>query len=84
MTIVDTLADPHYGDRPRLAMALADLFNEEARELAALGVDVIQLDEPAFNVYQRAVNEWGVAALERAAAGLASSPAPASGRRNAG
>jgi 5-methyltetrahydropteroyltriglutamate--homocysteine methyltransferase len=71
MTIVDTLADAHYGDRPRLAMAFADLLNGEARALAALGVDVIQFDEPAFNVYQRAVNEWGIAALERAAAGLA-------------
>jgi 5-methyltetrahydropteroyltriglutamate--homocysteine methyltransferase len=71
MTIVDTLADAHYGDRTALAMAFADLLNEEARELAALGVDVIQFDEPAFNVYMEAVTEWGIAALERAAAGLA-------------
>jgi 5-methyltetrahydropteroyltriglutamate--homocysteine methyltransferase len=71
MTIVDTLADAHYRDRERLAMAFAELLNEEARELAALGVDVIQFDEPAFNVYMPAVTEWGIAALERAAAGLA-------------
>jgi 5-methyltetrahydropteroyltriglutamate--homocysteine methyltransferase len=71
MTIVDTLADAHYGDRVRLAMAFAEALNEEARELATLGVDVIQFDEPAFNVYMPAVAEWGVAALERAAAGLA-------------
>src|SRR5271167_4246294 len=71
MTIVDTLADAHYGDRTALAMAFADLLNEEARELAAIGVDVIQFDEPAFNVYMEAVTQWGVAALERAAAGLA-------------
>jgi 5-methyltetrahydropteroyltriglutamate--homocysteine methyltransferase len=70
MTIVDTLADAHYGDRARLAMAFAELLNEEAREIAALGVDVIQFDEPAFNVYMQAVTEWGIAALERAAAGL--------------
>jgi 5-methyltetrahydropteroyltriglutamate--homocysteine methyltransferase len=70
MTIVDTLADAHYGDRVALAMAFADLLNEEARELAAIGVDVIQFDEPAFNVYMDAVTQWGIPALERAAAGL--------------
>ena len=71
MTIVDTLADAHYGDRTALAMAFADLLNEEARELAAIGVDVIQFDEPAFNVYMEAVTAWGIPVLERAAAGVA-------------
>src|SRR3954464_4351812 len=70
MTIVDTIADTHYGDRKTLAMAVAALLNEEARALAADGVDVIQFDEPAFNVYMDAVNDWGLAALERAAEGL--------------
>jgi 5-methyltetrahydropteroyltriglutamate--homocysteine methyltransferase len=70
MTIVDTIADTHYGDRVKLAMAFAALLNEEARALQADGVDVIQFDEPAFNVYMDAVQEWGVAALERAAEGL--------------
>jgi 5-methyltetrahydropteroyltriglutamate--homocysteine methyltransferase len=71
MTIVDTIADAHYGDRVTLAMAFAALLNQEARALQADGVDVIQFDEPAFNVYMEAVTEWGVAALERAAEGLA-------------
>jgi 5-methyltetrahydropteroyltriglutamate--homocysteine methyltransferase len=70
MTIVDTLADGYYGDRIKMAMAFADLLNQEARELAALGVDVIQFDEPAFNVYMREVKEWGIEALHRATAGL--------------
>ena len=70
MTIVDTIADTHYGDRVALAMAFAALLNEEARGLQADGVEVIQFDEPAFNVYMNAVGEWGVAALERAAEGL--------------
>jgi 5-methyltetrahydropteroyltriglutamate--homocysteine methyltransferase len=70
MTIVDTIADTHYGDRVKLAMAFAALLNEEARALQADGVDVIQFDEPAFNVYMDSVQEWGVAALERAAEGL--------------
>jgi 5-methyltetrahydropteroyltriglutamate--homocysteine methyltransferase len=71
MTIVDTIADAHYGDTVALAMEFAALLNEEARELAAIGVDVIQFDEPAFNVYQQAVTDWGVAALHRATEGLA-------------
>jgi 5-methyltetrahydropteroyltriglutamate--homocysteine methyltransferase len=70
MTIVDTVADAHYGDRVRLAMEFAKLLNEEARELAAIGVDVIQFDEPAFNVYLDEVVGWGIGALERAAEGL--------------
>jgi 5-methyltetrahydropteroyltriglutamate--homocysteine methyltransferase len=70
MTIVDTIADAHYGETVRLAMAFAALLNEEARELEAIGIDVIQFDEPAFNVYTDAVREWGIAALHRAAEGL--------------
>ncbi|MBX6424747.1 MAG: methionine synthase [Variibacter sp.] len=71
MTIVDTLADRYYGDRVKLAMTFAALLNEEARALEADGVDVIQFDEPAFNVYMDAVRDWGIEALHRAAEGLA-------------
>jgi 5-methyltetrahydropteroyltriglutamate--homocysteine methyltransferase len=71
MTIVDTIADAHYGDRVEMAMAFADLLNAEARALAADGVDVVQFDEPAFNVYMREVEDWGIAALHRAIDGLA-------------
>src|SRR5258708_11006709 len=70
MTIVDTLADEHYRDRGTMAMAFADALNQEARDLAAAGIDVVQFDEPALNVYADDVREGGVAALERAAAGL--------------
>jgi 5-methyltetrahydropteroyltriglutamate--homocysteine methyltransferase len=70
MTIVDTIADAHYGDRVKMAMAFATLLNEEARGLATDGVDVIQFDEPAFNVYMDAATDWGIEALHRAAAGL--------------
>jgi len=70
MTIVDTIADRHYGDREKLAMAFAELLNQEARALGKEGVDVIQFDEPAFNVYMKEVKRWGVKALDRAAHGL--------------
>jgi 5-methyltetrahydropteroyltriglutamate--homocysteine methyltransferase len=70
MTIVDTIADRHYGDKVKLAMAFADLLNQEARALEKDGVDVIQFDEPAFNVYMDDVKRWGIDALHRAIAGL--------------
>ena len=70
MTIVDTIADAHYGDRVKMAMAFAALLNEEARGLAADGVDVIQFDEPAFNVYMEAAAGWGLEALHRAIDGV--------------
>ena len=70
MTIVDTIADAHYGDRVKMAMAFADLLNTEAHALQADGVDVIQFDEPAFNVYMDEVAGWGIEALHRAIAGL--------------
>jgi 5-methyltetrahydropteroyltriglutamate--homocysteine methyltransferase len=70
MTICDTIADGHYGRRADMAMAFARVLNEEARELDALGVDVIQFDEPAFNVFMNDVKDWGIAALEAAAEGL--------------
>ena len=70
MTIVDTVADRHYGDRVALALAFAELLNQEALALQADGIDVIQFDEPAFNVYLAEAADWGVRALERAAQGL--------------
>ncbi len=70
MTIVDTLADEYYRDRRRLALEFAQIINEEARELAALGLDVLQLDEPAFNVYLDDVAAWGIEALHRAIEGV--------------
>lgn len=70
MTICDTIADAHYGRRADMAMAFAGVLNQEARELEALGADLIQFDEPAFNAFMDDVNDWGVTALERAAEGL--------------
>jgi 5-methyltetrahydropteroyltriglutamate--homocysteine methyltransferase len=70
MTIVDTIADEHYGSREKLAMAFASLLNQEARALGKDGIDVIQFDEPAFNVYMDDVTRWGIKALHRAIQGL--------------
>jgi 5-methyltetrahydropteroyltriglutamate--homocysteine methyltransferase len=70
MTIIDTIADRYYDDRVKMAFAFAELLNEEAKALQADGVDLVQFDEPAFNVYMDEVNDWGIKALERAAQGL--------------
>jgi 5-methyltetrahydropteroyltriglutamate--homocysteine methyltransferase len=70
MTISDTVADEFYGDKVKMAMAFADLLNKEARALEADGVDVIQFDEPAFNVFMTEVQGWGIEALHRAIDGL--------------
>ncbi len=70
MTIIDTLADSHYGDRVKMAFAFAELLNEEAKALEADGINMIQFDEPAFNVFMDEVPVWGIQALERAAQGL--------------
>jgi 5-methyltetrahydropteroyltriglutamate--homocysteine methyltransferase len=79
MTIVDTVADRFYGDRVKMAFAFAELLNQEALALQADGVDIVQFDEPAFNVYMQEAADWGVRALERAAQGLHEAGA-ASGR----
>ncbi len=70
MTIVDTVADRFYGDKVKMAFAFAELLNQEALALQADGVDIIQFDEPAFNVYMKDAADWGVKALERAVQGL--------------
>ena len=75
MTIVDTVADRFYGDRRQMALAFAELLNQEALALQTDGVDVIQFDEPAFNVYLDDAASWGVEALEVAARGLTCSTA---------
>src|SRR5271166_1660055 len=75
MTIVDTVADAHYGDRVGMAFAFAALLNAEARGLAADSVDVIQFDEPAFNVYMDEAADWGIEALHRAIEGVAATSA---------
>ncbi|MGO3032991.1 MAG: methionine synthase, partial [Microbacterium gubbeenense] len=70
MTMIDTLYDSHYKSREKLAWEFATILNQEARDLEAAGVDIIQFDEPAFNVYFDEMHDWGIAALERAAEGL--------------
>lgn len=70
MTMIDTLYDDHYKSREKLAWEFAKILNQEAKELEAAGVDIIQFDEPAFNVFFDDVNDWGIKCLERAIEGL--------------
>ncbi|MCL1138399.1 methionine synthase [Shewanella pneumatophori] len=70
MTMIDTLYDDHYQSREQLAWEFAKILNQEAKDLEAAGVDIIQFDEPSFNVFFDEVNDWGIACLERAIEGL--------------
>ena len=70
MTTADTLADAYYKDRRKLAGEIANLLNDEACELAQEGCDIIQFDEPCFNIYLDEVEEWGIGMLEKAAHGV--------------
>lgn len=70
MTMIDTLYDAHYKSREKLAWEFAQILNQEAKELQAVGVDIVQFDEPAFNVFFDEANDWGIATLEKAAEGL--------------
>ena len=72
MTMVDTLHDNFYKSREKLAWRFAEVLNEEAKELEKAGVDYIQFDEPAFNVFFDEVRDWGIETLERAAKNLRS------------
>lgn len=66
MTMIDTLYDGYYKNREKLAWEFAKILNQEALELEAAGIDIIQFDEPAFNVFFDEVNDWGIPTLERA------------------
>jgi 5-methyltetrahydropteroyltriglutamate--homocysteine methyltransferase len=76
MTIVDSVADDYYGtDRKTLAMKFAAILNAEARELSAAGADVIQFDEPCFNIFLEEVEAWGIEALEACMTGVSATRA---------
>jgi 5-methyltetrahydropteroyltriglutamate--homocysteine methyltransferase len=71
MTIADEVADERYGgDMRALAMRFAGILNAEARDLVEAGADVIQFDEPCFNIYVEQVEAWGIEALERCLDGV--------------
>ena len=71
MTMADDVADEHYGSSHQsLAMRFAAILNEEARALVDAGADVIQFDEPCFNVFIDEVGQWGIEALEHAMDGV--------------
>lgn len=72
MTMVDTLYDEYYKSREKLAEKFAEVLNKEAKELEDAGVDYIQFDEPAFNVFFDEVKDWGIKVLEKAASNLKS------------
>jgi 5-methyltetrahydropteroyltriglutamate--homocysteine methyltransferase len=69
-TLAQQAQDEHYGDEEALALAYAAAVNEEARDLKAAGVDVIQLDEPWLQARPDRAARYGVKAIDRALAGV--------------
>ena len=71
MTVADSVADESgNADFKTLAMRFAEILNREARDLVEAGADVIQFDEPCFNIYLDEVVSWGIETLEQAMDGV--------------
>ncbi len=65
MTMIDTLYDDHYGESRTTGLGVSPkILNQEAKDLEAAGVDIIQFDEPSFNVFFDEVNDCEIACLE--------------------
>jgi 5-methyltetrahydropteroyltriglutamate--homocysteine methyltransferase len=69
-TMAQQAEDDYYGDDEALAMAFAAAVNEEAHDLKAAGVDVIQLDEPWLEARAEQAASYGIAAIDRALRGI--------------
>lgn len=65
LTIMDTTADCHYNDRPKLNAVLADTVNKEILALADAGCKYIQVDEPLFAREVSDALDFGMEGLER-------------------
>ena len=69
-TLSKQASDDYYGDDEALAMAYADVVNEEVRDLAAAGADVVQLDEPWLRQDPDGANRYALRAIDRALEGV--------------
>jgi 5-methyltetrahydropteroyltriglutamate--homocysteine methyltransferase len=69
-TMAQQAKNEFYADDEEMALAFADAVNAEARDLLAAGIDVVQFDEPWMQARPEAARRYGVAAINRALAGL--------------
>ncbi len=69
-TMAQQVQNEFYKDEVELAMDYADAVNAELRDLKATGVDVVQLDEPWVRAAPDKAARYGVAAINRALAGI--------------
>ncbi len=60
----------HYPDQAQLAMAYAEAINQELRELEAVGIDVLQLDEPYLQANADDAGHFATDAITAAIDGL--------------
>jgi 5-methyltetrahydropteroyltriglutamate--homocysteine methyltransferase len=74
-TMAQQAQDDFYGDEAELALAFAAAVNEEARELAAAGADVVQIDEPYLQARPEQARAYALAAIDAALDGVAATTA---------
>jgi 5-methyltetrahydropteroyltriglutamate--homocysteine methyltransferase len=70
MTIIDSVNDAYYHDEEALAMALAQVIQQEVRALADAGCSIVQFDEPSFARYPDKLERFGARALNACVAGV--------------
>jgi len=70
-TLSQLAQNEYYPDQRALAFAYADAVNAELRDLAAAGIDVLQIDEPYLQANAEAARSFAVEAVNRALAGVA-------------
>src|SRR5579871_986014 len=64
-----------YKDEAELALDYAGAVNEEIRDLFAAGADIVQIDEPYMQARPEKARRFGVAAINRALAGVSGTTA---------
>jgi 5-methyltetrahydropteroyltriglutamate--homocysteine methyltransferase len=74
-TMSQQAQDDYYHDDEALAMALAEVVNEEVRDLFAAGADVVQLDEPYLQARAEKAQRFAVKAINRALQNIAGTTA---------
>jgi 5-methyltetrahydropteroyltriglutamate--homocysteine methyltransferase len=69
-TLSQLAQNEHYSDQRSLALAYAEAINEELTDLAAAGIDVVQLDEPYLQANAESARAFALEAIDRALAGI--------------
>ena len=69
-TMTQQAQNDHYATDAELAMAYAATVNEELRDAAAAGADIVQIDEPYLQARPEPAREYALPAINRALQGI--------------